>query len=230
MDESREASFTKKAVAFQAYSSLTKDLQDLDDGWSFALILRDKWQHRQGTALPWGTDVLPFQSCGMRVSPAPCSSQGPSHSSKWDWDLCRSRNLSSSSSHTCLPFASAKGFLLEEGTDLPYLWLLPHSPFSPFFILRDDHSAGRWVRIFPWVPPSPCWCDQWLWGDQSPELWAGDLPLGWCCWAADELPYSFRFHFSPTGLWFTGFLSVWESDSVKTPQGTHFTAKWRVFP
>lgn len=49
----------KKAVAFQAYSSLIKDFQDLDNSWSFALILRGEWQHGEGTALHWGTDVLP---------------------------------------------------------------------------------------------------------------------------------------------------------------------------
>lgn len=83
MDESREASFTKKAVAFWAYSSLIKDFQDLDNSWSFPLILRGEWQRGQGTALHWGTgDVLLSQSRGMRVSPAPCSSQGPSQGSR----------------------------------------------------------------------------------------------------------------------------------------------------
>lgn len=135
MDESREASFTKKAVAFRAYSSLIKDFQDVDNSWSFPLIPRGEWQHGQGTALHWGTgDVLLSQSRGMRGSPAPCSSQCPSQDSRWDWDLCRSRNPSSSSSHTCCPFASAKGFLLDKDTDLPCgLVVAAPQPIFPLF-------------------------------------------------------------------------------------------------
>lgn len=75
--ESLEASSTKKAVAFQAYSSLIKDFQDLDNSWSFPLILGGEWQHGQGTALPWGTgDVLLSQSCEMSV-PSPLLIPGP---------------------------------------------------------------------------------------------------------------------------------------------------------
>lgn len=219
MDESREASFTKKAVAFQAYSSLIKDFQNLDNSWSFPLILRGEWQHGQGAALLWGTgDVLLSQRCGMRVSPAPRSAQSSSHSSRWDWDLSRSRNSSSSSSHTFLLCASAEGFLLEQHTDLP-LTCCPRAHFASFSSSRVTTVLGGGWGLSLGCHPAPADA-------------VGSVPrAGVCLWdGVVKLPCQFRFHFSPTGLWFTGFLFVWESDSAKTPQGTHFTAKWRVFP
>lgn len=82
---------------------------------------------------------------GHRRCPAPalCSSQGPSHGS-------RSRNSSSSSSHTCLPYPSAKGFLLERTQTHPMIWwLLPHGPFCLFFHPQGWPQCWKVDEDFP---------------------------------------------------------------------------------
>lgn len=173
----------KKAVAFQAYSSLTIDFQDLDNSRSFPLILGG-WMAALGTAqlCDGGQETSCFPSpVGWELSLAPCSVRGSSHGAGWDWDLCRSRKSSSSSFPTYLPFASVRGVrgprpALQLGGCCTY------NVFCLLFVLRDDHGAGRWMRIFPWVPPSHWW-------DQSLELQALDLPLGWRSQAPDGLPY-----------------------------------------
>ncbi|KAI1236007.1 hypothetical protein IHE44_0002102 [Lamprotornis superbus] len=74
---------TKIGACFGFFQAKPKDL----------CIVKGEWQHGQGTALHWGTgDVLLSQSHGMRVSPAPCSAQGPSHSSRWE-NYSREKNV-----------------------------------------------------------------------------------------------------------------------------------------
>lgn len=88
---------------------------------------------------------------GCEMSSAPCSVRGHSHGARPDGDLCRSRKLSSSSSPTCLPFASAKGFPHCQRTQScpATWWLLPMRHILPPFQPQGRPRCRKVDEDFP---------------------------------------------------------------------------------
>lgn len=157
----------KKSCCISGLFFSHKRLSGPGQSWSFALILRGEWQHGQGTALHWGTgDVLPQ----LRVHPrAPLMAPG------------------AEIPPPAPPIPACPIHLLKASSwrgHRPTLWFgscCPTAHSASFFILRGGHSAGRWMRIFPRVPPSPCWP---CWGQSQGCGFASGMVLLGCWWAA----------------------------------------------